>query len=86
VPRILGGSIGIHPAILTVIIIAMGYTFGLLGIVLAAPLSGIARDLFIYLHRRLEGIEAIEAMKGLASVPKDNQHKEKPVASATTHS
>jgi predicted PurR-regulated permease PerM len=83
VPRIIGGSIGIHPAILTVIIIAMGYTFGLLGIVLAAPLSSIARDLFVYLHRRLEGIEAMEAIKGLASVPKDSQPKEKPVAPAT---
>ncbi len=84
VPRIIGGSIGIHPAILTVIIIAMGYTFGLLGIVLAAPLSAIARDLFIYIHRRLEGTEAKEAIQGLASVPKHDQHKGKPVAPATT--
>ena len=80
VPRIIGGSIGIHPAILTVLIIAMGYTFGLLGIVLAAPLSAIARDLFIYLHRRLEGMKAEEAIEGLATMPKPKQPKEKPVA------
>lgn len=65
VPRIIGGSIGIHPAILTVIIIAMGYTFGLLGIVLAAPLSAIARDLFIYAHRRLDGLPPQNANEGL---------------------
>ena len=84
VPRIIGGSIGIHPAILTVIIIAMGSTFGLLGIVLAAPLSAIARDLFIYLHRRLEGIEAKDAIKGLVATPQSSQHREKPVAPAKT--
>ncbi len=55
VPRIIGESVGIHPAILTVVLIAMGHIFGLLGIVLAAPLSAIARDLFIYLYRRLDG-------------------------------
>jgi predicted PurR-regulated permease PerM len=82
VPRIIGGSIGIHPAILTVIIIAMGYTFGLLGVVLAAPVSAIARDLFIYLYRRLQGIEAIEAIEGLAA--KDNPHKEKTAIPKTT--
>lgn len=65
VPRIIGGSIGIHPAILTVIIIAMGYTFGLIGIIMAAPLAAIARDLFIYLHRRLDGLSAEEARTGL---------------------
>jgi len=59
--RIIGESIGIHPAILMVILIAMGYSFGLLGIVMAAPISAIARDLFIYVHRRLDGIPASEA-------------------------
>jgi predicted PurR-regulated permease PerM len=86
VPRIIGGSIGIHPAILTVLIIAMGYTFGLLGIVLAAPLSAIARDVFIYGYRRLEGIPAAEAVNGLAPVPRTTQRKEKPADSATTGS
>jgi predicted PurR-regulated permease PerM len=72
VPRIIGGSIGIHPAILTVVIIALGYTFGLLGIVLAAPLSAIARDLFIYIHRRLDGMSPEDARGGLI-------HTRKPV-------
>lgn len=55
VPRIIGESVGIHPAILTVVLIAMGHIFGLLGVVLAAPLSAIGRDLFIYMYRRLDG-------------------------------
>ncbi len=58
VPRIIGESVGIHPAILTVVLIAMGQVFGLLGVILAAPLSAIARDLFIYTYRRLEGYSA----------------------------
>jgi predicted PurR-regulated permease PerM len=55
VPRIIGESVGIHPAILTVVLIAMGQIFGLLGVVLAAPLSAIGRDLFVYIYRRLDG-------------------------------
>jgi predicted PurR-regulated permease PerM len=55
VPRSIGESVGIHPAILTVVLIAMGQVFGLLGIILAAPLSAIARDLFIYIYRRVDG-------------------------------
>ena len=54
VPRILGGSVDIHPAILIVLLIVMGHIFGLLGVLLAAPLAAIARDLFIYIYRRLE--------------------------------
>ena len=61
IPRIIGQSTRIHPAILMVILIAMGYSFGLLGIILAAPLSAISRDLFIYTHRRLDGISAAGA-------------------------
>ena len=69
IPRIIGQSIGIHPAILMVILIAMGYSFGLLGIVLAAPISAIARDLFIYVHRRLDGVPAAEAGIRLTVTP-----------------
>ena len=61
VPRIIGESVGIHPAILMVILIAMGQVYGLLGVILAAPLSAIARDLFLYIYRRLEGLPAVAA-------------------------
>jgi predicted PurR-regulated permease PerM len=65
VPRVLGASIGIHPAVLMMVIIMMGYTFGLIGIILAAPLAAIARDLFIYTYRRLDGRSAQDARAGL---------------------
>jgi predicted PurR-regulated permease PerM len=58
VPRIIGESVGIHPAILTVVLIAMGQVYGLLGVILAAPLSAIGRDLFVYIYRRLGGLPA----------------------------
>jgi predicted PurR-regulated permease PerM len=61
VPRIIGESVGIHPAILTVVLIAMGEVFGLLGVILSAPISAIARDLFIYTYRRLEGSTAADS-------------------------
>jgi len=61
VPRIIGESVGIHPAILMVIVIAMGQVFGLVGVVLAAPLTAIARDLFVYVYRRLDGLSPADA-------------------------
>jgi predicted PurR-regulated permease PerM len=67
VPRIVGESIGIHPAILTVVLIAMGQVYGLLGVVLAAPLAAVARDLFVYIYRRLEGLTAPAARRTLDS-------------------
>jgi len=70
VPRIIGGSTGIHPAILTVIVIVMGYTFGLPGVILAAPAAAIARDLFIYAHRRLSQMTADQARAGLVAIPR----------------
>jgi predicted PurR-regulated permease PerM len=63
VPRIVGESVGVHPAILTVALIAMGQVFGLIGVILSAPLSAIARDLFIYIYDRLGGSSAHGAME-----------------------
>ncbi len=63
VPRIIGESVGVHPAILMVILIAMGQVFGLLGVVLAAPLTAIARDLFVYVYRRLDGLSPAAARR-----------------------
>jgi predicted PurR-regulated permease PerM len=77
VPRIIGGSIGIHPAILTVLIIAMGYAYGVVGVILAAPLAAIARDLFLYVHRRLNDHSAEDARQDLLPAPKAGQQKKK---------
>ncbi len=67
VPRIIGESVGVHPAILTVILIAMGQVFGLLGIVLAAPLTAIARDLFVYVYQRLGGRSPVAARRSVSA-------------------
>lgn len=53
VPRIVGGSVGIHPAILMVLLVMLGQVFGLLGIILSAPIAAVLRDIFIYTHGRL---------------------------------
>jgi predicted PurR-regulated permease PerM len=65
VPRIIGKSIGLHEAILTVVLIAMGQIFGLLGVVLAAPVAAIGRDLFLYSYRRLDGLDTDAAARSL---------------------
>lgn len=54
VPRIVGDSVGIHPAILMVLLLVLGHLYGLIGIILSAPLGAIARDIFVYIHGRLE--------------------------------
>jgi predicted PurR-regulated permease PerM len=71
VPRIVGDSVGVHPAILTVVLIAMGQVFGLLGVILSAPLAAIARDLFLYIYRRLGGQSPDAAMRSISNVDKD---------------
>ncbi|WP_322488289.1 AI-2E family transporter [Chloroflexus sp.] len=52
VPRIIGESVGVHPAILMVVLVVCSQVFGLLGAILSAPLSAMARDLFLYLYGR----------------------------------
>ncbi|MFP4440257.1 MAG: AI-2E family transporter [Chloroflexaceae bacterium] len=53
VPRIVGESVGIHPAILMVLLVVLGHAFGLIGIILSAPLAAVVRDTFIYVNGRL---------------------------------
>lgn len=53
-PRVIGGSIEVHPAVLMVALIVAS-RFGFLWVVLAAPLVAIARDLFRYTYARLQG-------------------------------
>lgn len=66
VPRIQGESVGVHPAVLTVTLIVGASVFGLLGIILAAPVTAIARDLYRYAYRRLSGFTPQESIDGLS--------------------
>jgi predicted PurR-regulated permease PerM len=65
VPRIIGDSVGVHPAILTVTLIALGSVFGLPGVITAAPVTAIARDLYLYAFRRLGGATAPDTLHSL---------------------
>lgn len=53
VPRIVGDSVGLHPAVLMVLLVVCSQVFGLLGAIFSAPLGAISRDLFSYLYGRL---------------------------------
>lgn len=65
VPRVIGHSIGVHPAILIVALVVFGQLFGLPGVILAAPITAIARDLYLYTYRRLSGRAPAEAIAHL---------------------
>ncbi|WP_288089207.1 AI-2E family transporter [Roseiflexus sp.] len=67
VPRIIGESVGVHPAVLTVAMIVMGTLFGLFGILLAAPAVATVRDLFKYTYLRLEGCTPEESIRRVAA-------------------
>ncbi len=69
VPKIIGDSVDVHPAVLTVAMIVLGYLFGLIGIILASPAVAISRDLFVYVYRRLEGIGPQLALVSLRKAP-----------------
>ncbi len=91
VPRIIGDSVDVHAAVLMVLLIIMGQIFGLIGVILAAPLAAIARDMFIYTYRRLEGLSpavvraqlkpkshtatSISAVADLRAYPETKQHE-----------
>jgi predicted PurR-regulated permease PerM len=53
VPRIVGDSVGLHPAILMMLLVVCSQVFGLIGAILSAPMGAIARDVFTYLYGRL---------------------------------
>ncbi|MEI7769989.1 MAG: AI-2E family transporter [Chloroflexales bacterium] len=53
VPRIVGDSVGLHPAILMVLLVVCSQVFGLAGAILSAPMGAISRDVFSYVYGRL---------------------------------
>ena len=65
-PQVTGVAVSIPPAVLTPLVIMFGAVFGVLGAVLAAPVAALARDWFVYLHRRLNGAPPRAAYRSLA--------------------
>lgn len=53
VPRIVGESVGLHPAILMILLVVCSQVFGIMGAILSAPVGAVARDVFNYLYGRL---------------------------------
>lgn len=53
VPRIVGNTLRLHAAILMALLVIAGAVGGLGLVILSAPLAAIARDVFVYIHRRL---------------------------------
>jgi hypothetical protein len=52
--------------VLTSLVIMFGAVFGVAGAASAAPIAALARDWFLYLHRRLNGASPRAAYRSLA--------------------
>ena len=61
VPRVQGHAVELHPAMVILLLIAAGATFGFVGVVVVVPLTAILRELFWYADRRLSGVPPPEA-------------------------
>ena len=53
VPRIVGNNLRLHAALLMALLVLASQIGGILLVILSAPLTAIARDIFVYLHQRL---------------------------------
>lgn len=53
VPRIQGRAVGIHPAIVLILIVVAGHLAGFFGLLFAVPLAAVLRDAFVYIYKRL---------------------------------
>ncbi|MFQ6015351.1 MAG: AI-2E family transporter [Anaerolineae bacterium] len=60
VPRILGGSLNLHPVVVLVGIIAGAQLAGILGIFLAAPVLASARVIIRYAYQKVLDLESVE--------------------------
>lgn len=61
VPRIQGGAVELHPAMVLVLLVVFGAVMGFWGLVVAVPLTAILRELFWYADARLRGVEPAAA-------------------------
>jgi predicted PurR-regulated permease PerM len=68
VPKIQGDSVKLHPAIIILVLVVGGEIAGLVGVIAAVPLTAIARDVYLYLYKRLgEGYSPRQAEAQLPS-------------------
>lgn len=53
VPRIVGNTLRLHPALLMALLVIAAGVGGLGLVIVSAPLAAMGRDMFVYVHRRL---------------------------------
>jgi predicted PurR-regulated permease PerM/phosphoglycolate phosphatase-like HAD superfamily hydrolase len=68
VPRLLGGRVKLHPAVVFVGTVAGALVFGVLGVLLATPVLASARIILIYIYRKLLDREPFEPERGPAGL------------------
>lgn len=68
VPRVIGTSVGVHPAVLLIALVVFGSALGFIGVILAAPITAILRDVYLYAYQRLSGRTPAEAIHSPALV------------------
>ncbi|GIV97400.1 MAG: AI-2E family transporter [Herpetosiphonaceae bacterium] len=73
VPRIIGGAIEIHPAVLMVLLVIAGAIWGLIGVILVAPVAAVARDVFLYLYQRLKETDPSAPKPERVETPKEKE-------------
>ena len=62
VPKIQGDAVQLHPSVVIFVLILGGAIAGLLGAILAIPITAAARDVYRYLFRRLSDDESVAAV------------------------
>ena len=80
VPKIQSDAVELHPTIVIVALIVGGAIFGLLGAILALPVTAAGRDVFAYLFRRAGEIAGEPTGGGEPAAPPDGQQIEAMVA------
>lgn len=79
VPRLVGGKIGLHPVAVMFAVLAGGYLFGFLGILLALPAAAVIMVLLRYVHERYRRSDLYDDQPNLvagadAARPADDTH------------
>jgi len=60
-PKIVGGRIGLHPLVIIFVVMAAGLWFGILGMILAVPVTAALRLIIAYFYSRLVAWQGREA-------------------------
>lgn len=75
VPRIIGGSVRLHPLVVLVGAIAGARMAGILGIFLAAPVLASARVVLAYIYAKLLDLDPFPIVSGFEEMPPDSERK-----------